>query len=283
MRWFWSHPSSLIPYAPFHTSVVETCPSSSPLSNIHALVLVPHMVFTRRFSTQKRARRQLLVLFYILATVLVLLSQIPPAQSAPPLVSTGTTAATTTIPSPTSSDFNLPSPAPTQVAGSGNQTSPPSSAAAVGCPPPLVPNLLNLVSGSCMGPCCLPCPASSVFYEPNKLENIYTVTCIVRALSATACGILALSYLLLPSRRKHPHLIVLSFATLMVPWEGLGTIWMYRKKDLLCKNVYEIATMSNSWLCGLQGKTKFTENAKSYLQNGININQDIIFLWLSFE
>ncbi|KAG0210411.1 hypothetical protein BGX33_004942 [Mortierella sp. NVP41] len=42
---------------------------------------------------------------------------------------------------------------------------------------------------------------------------------------------------------------------MMVPWEGLGTAWLYKKKDLLCKNVYEIATMSNSWFCGVQGIT----------------------------
>ncbi|KAG0251759.1 hypothetical protein BG011_007387 [Mortierella polycephala] len=39
----------------------------------------------------------------------------------------------------------------------------------------------------------------------------------------------------------------------MVPWEGIGTAWLFKKEELLCKNVYEIATMSNSWFCGLQG------------------------------
>ena len=221
------------------------------------------MACSRRSATQKRAGGRSLLLLCVIAFVFVFLSLVPSVQSAPP----SNVTATTTIPGPTSSNFSLPSAAPTSAAtpvpGTGNQTatSPPTVAAA-GCPPPLVPNLLNLVSGTCMGQCCLPCPASSVFYEPNKLEDIYTVTCIVRALSATACGILTISYLLLPSRRKHPHLIVLSFATLMVPWEGLGTIWMYKKKDLLCKNVYEIATMSNSWLCGLQGK--YTKKEESF-------------------
>jgi len=96
-----------------------------------------------------------------------------------------------------------------------------------------------------------------VFYEPNKLENVYTITSIFRAISASACALLAIAYLLLPNRRRHPHLIVLLFALLMVPWEGLGTAWLYKKEDLLCKNVYEIADMSNSWFCGLQGKKRY--------------------------
>ncbi|KAG0259189.1 hypothetical protein BGZ95_004748 [Linnemannia exigua] len=105
----------------------------------------------------------------------------------------------------------------------------------------------------CTGPCCLPCPVSSVFYEPHKLENVYTLTSIIRFLSAAACTFLSICYLILPSRRRHPHLIVLLFAMLMVPWEALGTAWLFKKEELLCKNVYEIADMTNSWFCGVQG------------------------------
>ncbi|KAG0040225.1 hypothetical protein BGZ82_004470 [Podila clonocystis] len=104
-----------------------------------------------------------------------------------------------------------------------------------------------------MGPCCLPCPATSVFYEPGQLENVYTITSIFRAISASACGFLSIAYLILPSRRQHPHLIVLVFALLMVPWEALGTAWLVKKEDLLCKSPYEIANMTNSWFCGVQG------------------------------
>jgi hypothetical protein len=117
----------------------------------------------------------------------------------------------------------------------------------------MVPNIYNLTTLGCTGPCCLPCPVSSVFYEPHKLENIYTVTSILRFLSATACMLLSICYLILPSRRRHPHLIVLLFAMLMVPWEALGTAWLFKKEELLCKNVYEIADMTNSWFCGVQG------------------------------
>ncbi|KAG0093794.1 hypothetical protein BGZ93_007727 [Podila epicladia] len=39
----------------------------------------------------------------------------------------------------------------------------------------------------------------------------------------------------------------------MVPFEGLGTAWLKQKEEVLCKNVYEITTMANSWFCGVQG------------------------------
>ncbi|KAG0275281.1 hypothetical protein BGZ95_008964, partial [Linnemannia exigua] len=40
---------------------------------------------------------------------------------------------------------------------------------------------------------------------------------------------------------------------MMIPWEGLGTAWLHMRTDLLCKNVYERTTMTNSWFCGVQG------------------------------
>ncbi|KAG0343031.1 hypothetical protein BG000_010168 [Podila horticola] len=152
-----------------------------------------------------------------------------------------TTSLAPTTPTP---NFVLPSPAPAPPTA-GNLTT--------GCPPPLLPNVNNLVSDTCMGTCCLPCPASSIFYEPGQLENVYTITSIFRAISASACGFLSITYLILPSRRQHPHLIVLVFAILMVPWEALGTAWLAKKEDLLCKSPYEIANMTNSWFCGVQG------------------------------
>ncbi|KAF9366617.1 hypothetical protein BGX34_000085 [Mortierella sp. NVP85] len=91
------------------------------------------------------------------------------------------------------------------------------------------------------------------FYESGKLEDVYTVTSILRAVSGVAVGFMAICYLILPSRRRHPHSIVLTFSVLAVPWEAIGTAWLYMKKELLCRNEYEIATMSNSWFCGFQG------------------------------
>ncbi|KAF9147955.1 hypothetical protein BG015_010320 [Linnemannia schmuckeri] len=157
---------------------------------------------------------------------------------------------TTTTPTTSTADFQLPTPTSSSPVGIPSN---PSLGGLAACPPPLVPNALKLESASCMDLCCIPCPASSVFYEPHKLEDIYTLTSIFRAVSAISCLVLALCYLILPSRRKHPHLIVLVFSIMMVSWEGLGTAWLHMKTDLLCKNIYEPATMTNSWFCGIQG------------------------------
>ncbi|KAG0307741.1 hypothetical protein BGZ99_001377 [Dissophora globulifera] len=113
--------------------------------------------------------------------------------------------------------------------------------------------MLNLTSDSCNGLCCIPCPASFVFYEPNKLSNIYTAANIIRAISTVCTVFLSACYLILPSRRKHPHFIVLLISMQLTPWEGLATAWLFKKEEVLCKSLYEIATMDNSWLCGLQG------------------------------
>ncbi|KAG0297590.1 hypothetical protein BGZ96_005693 [Linnemannia gamsii] len=127
------------------------------------------------------------------------------------------------------------------------------SASLAACPPPMIPNIYSLSTLGCNGPCCLPCPVSFAFYEPHKLETVYTITSIFRVCSATSCLLLSICYLILSSRRKHPHLIVLVFAMLMVPWEALGTAWLFMKEELLCVNEYEIAEMMNSWYCGISG------------------------------
>lgn len=174
------------------------------------------------------------------------ITNIPATLLPSPNLTTSPTSTTTT----STVDFQLPTPTASSPVLIPND---PSLGGQAACPPPLVPNKMKLESASCMGPCCIPCPASSIFYEPHKLEDIYTLTSIFRAVSATCCFILAVCYLILPNRRKHPHLIVLVFSIMMVPWEGLGTAWLHMKADLLCMNIYESATMANSWFCGVQG------------------------------
>ncbi|KAK3827074.1 MAG: hypothetical protein J3R72DRAFT_266992 [Linnemannia gamsii] len=127
------------------------------------------------------------------------------------------------------------------------------SASLAVCPPPLIPNIYSLTTLGCDGACCIPCPVSTAFYEPHKLENVYTIASIFRVASTLSCLFLSICYLILPSRRKHPHLIVLVFVMLMIPWEALGTAWLLQKEELLCVSTYEIAEMTNSWFCGLSG------------------------------
>ncbi|KAG0036198.1 hypothetical protein BGZ82_004547 [Podila clonocystis] len=160
---------------------------------------------------------------------------------------TPTTAPTSTI------DFVMPPSSSLTPTPTSNPGVSPGNATAGACPPPLLPNVYSLDSDSCNGLCCLPCPASSVFYAPGKLETIYSITSYLRVVSAVSCLLLFVAYAVLPSRRKHPHLLVLVFAALMVPFEGLGTAWLKQKEEVLCKSVYEITNMTNSWFCGVQG------------------------------
>lgn len=81
---------------------------------------------------------------------------------------------------------------------------------------------------------------------------------------------------------------------LMVPWEALGTAWLFKKEELLCKNVYEIADMTNSWFCGVQGKQAQAQQRSSeveYLSRRVcvtcswcnEIHTDICYLTLVFH
>ncbi|KAF9971809.1 hypothetical protein BGZ73_005139, partial [Actinomortierella ambigua] len=122
-----------------------------------------------------------------------------------------------------------------------------------GCPPPLVPNTQNLVSKACQGPCCLACPASAVFYEPGQVDTLNHIISSMRVVSCSVTLILAISYLVLPGRRQHPHLIILCMFVTTSFWEGMGTVWLFRKRSLTCHSQAEEATMSNSVFCGIQG------------------------------
>ena len=197
--------------------------------------------------------------FLILASTLLFaaLSSLPLVSSAAttPTVSPPTTTATSSYVL-LSSALTSPSngKGPSAAAASFNVT----SASLAACPPPMIPNIYSLTILGCNGPCCIPCPVSFAFYEPHKLENVYTITSIIRIVSATSSLFLSICYFILPSRRKHPHLIVLIFAILIVPWDGLGTAWLFMKEELLCVNEFEISHMMNSWYCGLSGKAAFS-------------------------
>ncbi|KAK3808592.1 MAG: hypothetical protein J3Q66DRAFT_355177 [Benniella sp.] len=168
-----------------------------------------------------------------------------PTLSIIPTASTTATVPTTTT-TTTTRTTKSSIPKPTKV---------PDNSTLITCPPPLIVNVDNLVSSSCSGNCCLPCPASTVFYEPDSLDKVYTIASVLRAISAGACAFLSGGYLVQRKRNgsQPSYWIVLVFAVLMVPYEGLGTMWLYKKEELLCESFYETATMSSSWLCALQG------------------------------
>ncbi|KAF9985992.1 hypothetical protein BGZ75_002329 [Mortierella antarctica] len=145
--------------------------------------------------------------------------------------------------------FNLPTavPTPAPVAppnGSGNQT-------LAGCPGPLIANTLNLKSPTCMGPCCIKCPAVESFYEPNEIHNVLKGSYITRQVSLAFSIFMALSYIILPGKRAQPHISVLMLTVSTSLW--------YAAFDIMpgvsnaCVNDFEQSTGHNSRLCGVQG------------------------------
>ncbi|KAG0047100.1 hypothetical protein BGZ83_007767 [Gryganskiella cystojenkinii] len=117
---------------------------------------------------------------------------LPPTAAAPP-------------PSATTSGPSLP----------GSSTNP---ALAGHCPGPLIPNIRNLTIDTCMGPCCIKCPAIESFYEPNKIQNVLKAAYYTRNVSLAFAVFMALSYLVLPGKRSQPHISVLFLTVSLSLW-----------------------------------------------------------------
>ncbi|KAF9158467.1 hypothetical protein DFQ26_007566 [Actinomortierella ambigua] len=121
-----------------------------------------------------------------------------------------------------------------------------------GCPPPLISNTHNIVSKACSGLCCLPCPATSTFYEPGIMDQLNDAVSIVRAISCVATLFLGVSYLVLPNRKQDSHLVLLFMFFTNAVWQGLGTIWLAKKREHTCHSDVEESTLANNTLCGAQ-------------------------------
>ncbi|KAI1317153.1 hypothetical protein EDD11_008944 [Mortierella claussenii] len=171
-----------------------------------------------------------------------------PAPTNLPPAMTATTATTTTTATGTpTSNYILPTytlPPANSPKGSDNQT------LAI-CPGPLIANTRNLQISTCMGPCCIKCPAIESFYEPNKVENVLTAAYITRQVSLGFAIFMAISYLVLPGKRSQPHISVLFLTVSLSLW--------YAAFDVMpgvsnaCINDFEQSTGQNSRMCGIQG------------------------------
>ncbi|KAG0328488.1 hypothetical protein BGZ99_005183 [Dissophora globulifera] len=184
----------------------------------------------------------------IVLTSLVLVA----ALAAPTTTSKAPAAVTPSLIAPTSEApttiFIIPTPAPTLpvLAPQGTDNSTFSS-----CPGPLIPNIHNLQISTCLGSCCIKCPAIESFYEPNTVQDVLKASYITRQLSLGFALFMALSYLVLPGKRGQPHISVLLLTVSLSLW--------YAAFDIMpgvsnaCANDYEQSTGHNSRLCGVQG------------------------------
>ncbi|KAG0237640.1 hypothetical protein BGW42_000468 [Actinomortierella wolfii] len=155
---------------------------------------------------------------------------------------------TSTAPSPAA-----PPPAPSGGAGGMPDLSKMFPLGTTQCPPPLVPNRLNLTSRTCLYGCCLKCPAVENFYPPNEMNNVVVASYYVRNVSLVFSIFMTISYLILPGKRAQPHISVL-FLTISL------SLW-YASMDVMngtsnaCINELEQSTGRNSVTCGFQGVT----------------------------
>ncbi|GJJ76376.1 hypothetical protein EMPS_08735 [Entomortierella parvispora] len=176
------------------------------------------------------------------------------------LLATTTWAQTTTKTSApaaaATTDFILPSaapPVPPAASSKGPSIPGPTSnpTAAAHCPGPLIENIHNLSIATCLGSCCIKCPAVESFYEPNKVQNVLQGAYVTRQVSLVSSAFMAVSYLVLPGKRSQPHISVLFLTVSLSLW--------YAAFDVMpgvsnaCINDFEQSTGHNSRLCGIQG------------------------------
>ncbi|KAI7822221.1 hypothetical protein BC939DRAFT_477949 [Gamsiella multidivaricata] len=169
------------------------------------------------------------------------------ATSTTNTISTSIAATSTTdfiLPTVTSSAPTVPTPAPAPTPSAGNST-------LKTCPGPLINNTFGLNIPTCMGPCCIKCPAVNSFYEPNKVERVMNAAYVTRQVSMALSIFIAFSYMLLPGKRSQPHISVLFLSVSLSLW--------YISFDIMpgvsnaCINEFEQSTGHNSKLCGVQG------------------------------
>ncbi|RUS32915.1 hypothetical protein BC938DRAFT_473822 [Jimgerdemannia flammicorona] len=128
------------------------------------------------------------------------------------------------------------------------------------CPPPFVKDPAaqsgtNLTSSAqyCKFGCCIPCPAQNLFYKKDWLDFGFLSTNIVRAISTVTSGILLVSYLVLPEKRKHPSVLILmsSFAIFLL--SAVVFFVVGNPKRIQCASEFLPSTQSNNLLCTIQG------------------------------
>ncbi|KAF9573022.1 hypothetical protein BGW38_008468, partial [Lunasporangiospora selenospora] len=157
---------------------------------------------------------------------------------------THVSAQSTDASSPTSINFILPTPAPGTPQNPGNRT-------LSQCPGPLIANTQNLDISTCLGGCCIKCPAFEYFYEPNKISTILHAAYVTRQVSLGAAVFMVISYLLLPGKRSQPHISVLFLTVSLSLW--FAAFDVMPGVNNACANEFEQSTGHNSKLCGIQG------------------------------
>ncbi|KAF9126892.1 hypothetical protein BGW39_006273 [Mortierella sp. 14UC] len=196
----------------------------------------------------------------LLGAMLALSVVLTPALSAPsvtPSTKSGAPAPTGNATAPTATtNFILPSPAPTTTPTSPGGGGPLTPNPAMRCPAIMIPDpnpdpKNPIPNRLCTNGCCVKCPAVNSFYEPNQVENVLRAAYFTRQASLGFAIFMAISYLVLPGKRSQPHISVLFLTVSLSLW--------YVAFDIMpgysnaCVNDLDQSNGSNSKLCGAQG------------------------------
>ncbi|KAF8939285.1 hypothetical protein EDD21DRAFT_382381 [Dissophora ornata] len=188
-------------------------------------------------------------------SILVMGMLLSGAVAAPTTTATATTTknvATTTVTSAAAAttDFILPTLSTTAPA-TATTTTGTSNSTLTSCPGPLIPNTMGLQIPTCLGSCCIKCPAVNSLYEPHKVDNVLQAAYITRQVSLGTSVFMAISYLVLPGKRSQPHISVLFLTVSLSLWYAAFDVMPGVSNS--CINDFEQSTGHNSRLCGIQG------------------------------
>ncbi|KAJ3095723.1 hypothetical protein HDU97_006589 [Phlyctochytrium planicorne] len=114
----------------------------------------------------------------------------------------------------------------------------------------------NMNPKGCSGPCCLPCPMYENLSPPTKLRNIISYDLIpIMTISALSALFVAISHLVLPSRRNAHGYFVASINAGVWIMVGLATMMgVPDHRSVICKNRMTIIPLA---LDKVNGKTGF--------------------------
>ncbi|KAI9317223.1 hypothetical protein BX666DRAFT_2027312 [Dichotomocladium elegans] len=128
------------------------------------------------------------------------------------------------------------------------------------CTPPFVKDPLakagtndTIDSTHCRFGCCIPCPSQNYFYKTNWSQRGFLATDVLRITSAILSFFILLSYLFLPDKRRHPHVIVLNISICIVLFSIPSFFSIPNPLRLQCSADGILpSTMDNNAICAVQ-------------------------------
>ncbi|KAG1455912.1 hypothetical protein G6F46_009161 [Rhizopus delemar] len=152
-----------------------------------------------------------------------------------------------------------------------NLSAVPANFIAAKCPSPFIKDLDPFSSSSetlCLAGCCMPCPSQNFvsrrfpslsfsnmtqFYPTGWTRRGFQATTILRAISSVLCLFMAISYLVLPDKRRHPSLLILNFSIALFVFSLVGFFSVGDPTRIQCANSTTPSTQDNNPLCAVQG------------------------------